>query len=151
MEYHFPLHRDMILNSNTQKGKHWGASAPKTKDLRELANAHRINHKIPRYERVQVDAHITYPDLKPHDVANLYPTMKAYVDGLVNDGKGILKDDSDVFLEGPFMHWTGNAPDRKDFYTFAITITEIPMRPIQKGAVGPKMKAFLTSVGVELQ
>ena len=148
MEYEFELHRSMILNVNATKGKHWGSTAGQTSDLKMLGNGHRLSHKLPRMQRCRIDVDVTYPDKRQHDVGNLYLTLKAYVDGLVNNGKGILHDDNDAFLEGPFARWTGRAPVRKDFYHLKVTITELPWRDIEKGAVGPALAAVLASAGV---
>lgn len=50
--------------------------------------------------------HVAWPNRRARDAANLQPTVKACIDGIVGDG-GLLPDDSDAHLEGPDIRPAG--------------------------------------------
>ena len=149
------IHKDMVLNANATKGKHWGASSPQIADLRTLGIVQ--SRRLPRFDRVRCDVTVSYPDRVERDAMNLYPTMKAYVDGLVNctpgtrQGRGILHDDSDFYLEGPFIRWSGKRSTSSRHFEFRIVLT--PLEPLEwdRDAVGKaalaRMDAALQGVG----
>lgn len=122
-----------ILNAN-QAYSHWGNRSGPAKLLRARGNVDK--RLLPRFERVRIDAVASYVDRRKRDVQNLYPTMKSYVDGLVDNegngtqalGKGILPDDNDTYLSGPFLHWSGMLSDRRKegLARFDLTFTPIP-------------------------
>lgn len=126
--------RDKLLNTNNAY-THWGNRSGPAKYLRELGKSH-APLLLPAFGRAKVDAYVSYPDRRKRDVQNLYPTMKSYVDGLVDNegqgtqshGKGILPDDNDAYLDGPFLHWTGMRSDRfkEGLFRFDILIREMP-------------------------
>jgi hypothetical protein len=141
------LHRGQILNANEEKGKHWGSSADRIQTLRQFGDLK--GRTLRRYERLRVTAKVSYPDHIGRDVMNLYPTMKAYVDGMVNGpqqyrmvrsektGKlrkkkftdpayGILPDDNDRYLVGPWMEWSGKVSGSKDKYLFEVLLEPLP-------------------------
>lgn len=131
IEYDWWLHKDFIKNANKGRG-HWGKDHKKTGPLRTFGAAH--HRKLGRYQKVQVDATVSYPVNRQRDVQNLQPTMKAYVDGLVDrpatvkgqkqgPARGILTDDDDAHLLGPFLHPSGVPSGRKDLYLFRVKIT----------------------------
>jgi len=133
IEWDWWLHKDFIKNAN-KSGGHWAANGnhKKTEALRMFGVAH--HRKLGRYKKVQVDATVSYPVNRQRDVQNLQPTMKAYVDGLVDRPKpvkgqkqgparGILVDDDDAHLLGPFLHPSGVRSGRKDLYLFRVKLT----------------------------
>jgi hypothetical protein len=116
------IHKGYILNANQRL--HWAPEAERKKVLRQLGN---LQHRtLPKWtQRVKIDAYVSYPARQPRDVANLHPTMKTVLDGLVDGGKGILPDDNDSYVSGPFLHPSGEKSGRKDWYRFDVTITEL--------------------------
>ena len=120
----------MILNSNDRHG-HWAQRSGPTKKLRELGNAHKAG--IPQLQRARISVVASYPDRRNRDSQNLYNTMKAYVDGLVDNqdgkgGRGILPDDNDFYLIGPHIEWSGMLSDRRaeKLFRFDVRIEELP-------------------------
>ncbi|MCP3426012.1 hypothetical protein NBM05_08355 [Rothia sp. AR01] len=55
--------------------------------------------------RVRIDASVFKARANRYDPANLYPTAKAVVDGLVD--YGLVVDDDWRHVEGPFLHHGG--------------------------------------------
>jgi hypothetical protein len=131
------IHADNILNANDRK--HWGATSGPKQVLRTLgkARARRIGE---RYGRVRITAEASYPDRQPRDAMNLYPTLKSYVDGMVDGGRGILPDDSDIYVSGPFIDWSGRRSPSRTEFLFRITMEEIPPLIPAMDAMGPKMR-----------
>lgn len=143
MTFDVRIHKATILNANKEKGKHWGSSHEQIQTLRQLGS--NKARQLPRYQRVRITALVSYPDRIGRDVMNLYPVMKAYVDGMVNgmpqytmkvdkNGKlkkrrlapdpntGILPDDNDRYLIGPHMEWSGELSGHKDHYLFRVKL-----------------------------
>ncbi|MER5649699.1 hypothetical protein [Streptosporangium sp. NPDC002524] len=56
--------------------------------------------RIPRLERTFVVSEFRPPRQGTRDAANLYPTVKACLDGIVV--AGVLADDSQTYVQGPF-------------------------------------------------
>lgn len=126
--------RQFTLNSNDASG-HWVKRSVPARWLRDKGQRDQVT--LPKFKRAQIDAIVSYPDRRRRDVQNLYPTMKSYVDGLVDNegngtqakGLGILPDDNDSYLSGPFLHWSGKLSDRpgKDgMFRFDLRILELP-------------------------
>jgi hypothetical protein len=119
IEFDFLLHRNHILNAN--KGyKHWSVRSEKVAIIRTYGMAQ--GRKLPKYRRVRMHVRVSYPDWRVRDVNNLQPTMKAFVDGLVDKGKGILPDDSDAFFEGPFMVASGQLSPKAHHFLFRVRL-----------------------------
>lgn len=123
-----PIHKDLVLNAN--KKLHW---APKAEKVRALKLMGRLRHRtLPKFSRVRMDVLVSYPDGRSRDVANLHPTMKHYLDGLVDQhpvtklGQGILPDDNDRFFKGPYLDPSGVKSRIKDNFIFEITLTPLP-------------------------
>ncbi|TMS00128.1 hypothetical protein [Nonomuraea basaltis] len=89
-----------LLNANDRL--HWAAEARITKDLRTLGHVLALKAKIPHLERAHIVCVYQPPDRRARDSANLHPTVKALVDGMVSDAK-ILPDDSSRYLSGPLV------------------------------------------------
>lgn len=68
--------------------------------------------------RVHIFAHIWKPRGGRYDPNNLWPTVKAAVDGLVE--AGFLVDDDHVHVEGPDMRHGGKGPA-----ALVLTVTEL--------------------------
>lgn len=143
--------RDLIRNSN-DRDNHWSERSGPVASLRQLALPH--VRAIPRMQRARIDVEVSYPDNVSRDAYNLYPTMKAFIDGLVNgipeydivmgkNGKprkkrrpprkdfGFLVDDNDKYLSGPHMEWSGrlsSSTGRLGSFQFDLTITELEPR-----------------------
>lgn len=125
------IHKSMVLNQNRLPHHH--VKAPIIRDLKLLGKA--AGRKLGRkFQRVQLDVTVAYPTAASADVGNYYPTMKAYVDGMVDKPKavkgmkqqparGVLTDDSDAFFRGPFLHPAGEKSGRKDWFRFDCRLT----------------------------
>jgi hypothetical protein len=120
------IHKSMVLNQNNLP--HWHPGNKIKNDLKVLGKVAGKGLKK-RFKRVKLDVTVSYPVLWSADVANYYPTMKAYVDGMVDKPKtvkgqkaqpsrGCLIDDSDAHFSGPFMHPSGERSGRKDYFRF---------------------------------
>lgn len=139
--FHRTLHlpHALILNSNDRHG-HWGQRSGPTAQLRLLGNSHKRG--IPQLERARITVTASYPDRRQRDSQNLYNTMKAYVDGLVDNvkgpdgkkvgGKGILIDDNDFFLIGPHLQWSGMLSDRRKEKLFRFDVLIEELEPVDK-------------------
>ncbi|GAB7044919.1 hypothetical protein [Catenuloplanes indicus] len=66
---------------------------------REAARIYAQGVKLPRLERAHLLVELRFPDARRRDVHNLYPTIKACIDGFVDHG--LLPDDSHQYLVGP--------------------------------------------------
>ncbi|MEU4229548.1 hypothetical protein AB0F17_35070 [Nonomuraea sp. NPDC026600] len=101
-----------VLNANHRM--HWGPAATITRALRQAAWVMLLQQKIPTLERAYVQAVYCPPDRRVRDAANLQPTYKALIDGLIAASKearkqqlagrlryGLLRDDDDKHLTGP--------------------------------------------------
>lgn len=110
-------HPQQLMTANQRRG-HWGGRHKATKTWRQLAGvqAHNavVRGDIPRnLTGVHLVMTFAWPDQRRRDVANLAPTAKALVDGLV-DAK-VLVDDSDRHITGPDL--------RRAVGPHAITVT----------------------------
>lgn len=89
-----------LLNANHRP--HWSTRARITKELRWAAYVLAKQTRIPRIGRAHIHCIYEPPRVRAvRDVANLAPSAKACVDGLID--VGVLEDDSDRFLVGPDM------------------------------------------------
>lgn len=88
-----------LLSANGRE--HWRARAAVTAELRRTAGWLARVQKIPRLERAHVLAVYHPPDRRRRDPANLYPSVKACVDGLTD--AGAWADDDASHLAGPDM------------------------------------------------
>lgn len=157
----FDLHESYVLNANKAAG-HWAKNSDGKEVVRKLGHTHQRTHRLPRLERARIDVKVSYPTRRLQDVMNLYPTMKAYVDGLVNGlpqyeivaakggipkkkrlapdvAFGILPDDNDIFLSGPHMEWSGRVSDRKAHFQFEVTLTELPRLVLPRDVIPPSI------------
>lgn len=115
------LHESNHLNANQRL--HWALANQRKRVLHTLGRAHA--RKLGKHEKVRFEVEVSYPRKIRRDVNNLQPTMKHYIDGLVDSGNGILPDDSDEYVVGPFMTHSGWRCERPGHYLFRITMTDI--------------------------
>ena len=89
-----------LLSAN-DRGTSWQAKAAKTKWIRNAAHCITIAEHggKPPLGRVHLTVYIAAPTNRRRDAANLSPTIKAGLDGIVSGG--LLVDDSDAHLVGP--------------------------------------------------
>jgi hypothetical protein len=87
------------LNSN-DRGT-WKARLELTRELRKEGEETAEASRVPPLARARIVAVYEPPDWRRHDPANLYATVKVYVDGLRD--ASVLEDDSAEYLIGPFM------------------------------------------------
>jgi Holliday junction resolvase RusA-like endonuclease len=88
-----------LLNANQRY--HWRVRAERTKHIRSTAEILARGAKIPTLARAHIIGEFRPPNRRRRDVANLYPSFKAAIDGLVD--AGVLEDDDDTHLVGPDM------------------------------------------------
>jgi crossover junction endodeoxyribonuclease RusA len=108
-----------LLNSN-HRG-HWSRRQRLTKDLRWAACCLARSALVPQLERAHVEAVYEPPDRRRRDPANLYPSIKACVDGLVD--ARVLPDDDAAHLVGPDMRLSTTPHPRG---RLVLIITELP-------------------------
>lgn len=93
--------RGEVMSANDRHA-HWAARAEATATLRDRGWFAARAAGFPHLEEPQrLVVSVWYPDRRHRDVANLYPTVKALLDGLV-DAK-VLTDDDDAHLSGPWL------------------------------------------------
>lgn len=133
IEWDLYLHKDSVMNAN-DKYRHWSDKARKVEMLKLVGSLDA--RKLGRYRHVTMDVDVSYPVNRNRDVSNLHPTMKHYVDGLVNKPKtvrgqkqgparGFLADDDDSQFRGPFLHPTGVRSPVKDQYLFHVKLSVV--------------------------
>lgn len=89
-----------LLNANHRL--HWAKKSRTTRTIRGAAcDAARNLLSMPRLQRAHVAGLYEPPDKRRRDPANLYPSFKAAIDGLVD--AGVLPDDDAEHLDGPDM------------------------------------------------
>jgi len=120
------IHKSLVLNQNSLP--HWGKATPIKRDLKLLGKA--AGRKLGRkFHKVKLTVAVSYPVAWSADASNYYPTMKAYVDGMVDipppvkgqkrqPARGCLVDDSDAYFDGPHLTGTGVKSERKDHFLF---------------------------------
>lgn len=116
----FDCYRTWLLNANDRS--HWARKAADTKRLRQLAWAAARGAHIPPMDRARCTVTITWRTDRRRDPANLYPSVKAWIDGIVD--AHILPDDDQHHLEGPDMR--ANVDPTLDPKHVHITITLDP-------------------------
>lgn len=76
---------------------HWAVKASTTREVRRATCA--LGRKAPRADRLIVTLHYQPKDRRRRDAHNLWPTLKACVDGLVD--AGIVPDDDTEHVSTP--------------------------------------------------
>lgn len=90
---------DEILSMNGRL--HWARKASITESWRTAGWVYARRAKVPRLERARIDVMFHFPTARRRDRSNLMATVKCLVDGITT--AGVLEDDSDEYLEGPFI------------------------------------------------
>lgn len=88
-----------FLNSNERA--HWARRRDVTEWYRSEACEAAKTANLQPVDRAHLTAVVSFGDNRRRDVANVYPTVKACVDGLVD--AGLLLDDNDRYVVGPDM------------------------------------------------
>lgn len=108
--------RNPMLNANDHD--HWRVQAPIKKEWRRrgrgYGNALRLRDL--HLQHARIDYYVNKPTAGRSDAGNFYPTAKHIIDGLID--AGLLPDDNDKYLDGPFPHQGNKAP-----YSMTIVIT----------------------------
>jgi hypothetical protein len=76
---------------------------PDRRAWRDAGQIYARQAKLPRLHRAHIVAELCFADARHRDVHNLYPTIKAVVDGLID--YGLLPDDSHHYLVGPDLRY----------------------------------------------
>lgn len=95
-----------FLNSNQRL--HRMAAAKLTKAWREAGRQAVDMAWEPYVGKVHITAHIWKPRAGRYDANNLWPTVKAAIDGVVDSG--LLVDDDHLHVVGPDMRHGGKGP-----------------------------------------
>lgn len=108
------VHKAHLMSANDRK--HWSKKRVQTSVLRALAAADLRavlaplglypSERRPLMQRAHVVVEVAWPTRRRRDVANVAPTVKALIDGLVTDGH-LLPDDDDAHLTGPDLRPAG--------------------------------------------
>jgi hypothetical protein len=97
------MHTTNLLTANQRL--HWAAKAQTTRTLRLMGAWAAKEQGIPVMDRAHLTVWVSWPDHRRRDVANISPTLKALIDGIVQDAKR-LPDDDDRHLIGPDLRVT---------------------------------------------
>jgi len=109
-----------LLNANDRS--HYRERSKKTERLRD--GAFRAAGKKPvTFGKVKVRCIFRAPDNRRRDTANLYPSFKAILDGLVD--AGVIKDDNDKYVVSFELLRGENLPRVKNGQLI-IEIIEVP-------------------------
>lgn len=86
-----------LLTANEMRAKgHWSKFYTIIRSWRAMSCLIAEQQKIPLLEKVKIRAVYHPPDNRRRDTSNIFPTIKAAVDGIVD--AGVLKDDSDKYV-----------------------------------------------------
>lgn len=100
-EFSIPVDKDLWkqwhLSANQRP--HPQVRANKTRWWRQLAKAMCLNAGLSPLDKVRIEVWYRFPDNRRREVANLQPTSKAIVDGIVDSG--VIPDDRDEVCVGP--------------------------------------------------
>lgn len=105
------------LNSNQRLHHH--VKAKRTAAWRARAHVAAIQAGKPRLDRAHIRVTVHSTTNRRRDVLNLAPTVKACIDGLVQDA-GVLPDDSDTYVIGPDLR----PGDKRPVFTLTITLDD---------------------------
>lgn len=90
--------RGRPVSLNAERKGHWSDRAEATQDFVQQAKILAKAAKIPRLECILVEATPFYPNLAGHtDVGNVYPSVKAAIDGIVK--AGVIPDDKPPYVQ----------------------------------------------------
>ena len=101
---------------NANERAHWASKAKRTRYWRDRAAWIAKRAGIPHMERAHITVTVHKTTNRRYDPANLAPTAKAIVDGLVD--AGVLDDDDKTRVIGPDMR----AGEKSDVRQLVVTI-----------------------------
>lgn len=87
------------LNANDRM--HWAQKARVTRTWRQAGLITARQQQLPAFERIEIRVWVHKTTARRYDAMNLYPTFKAFVDGLVD--YGLIPDDDNEHLLGPII------------------------------------------------
>lgn len=129
--YTFTITQAQLLTANQRL--HWRQRAERTKHLRQRgAYAQQLDGG--RLERATLVAQFTYPDRRRRDDANLAPTVKALIDGIVSG-----------YSPGP--SWRGLLPDDDANHLVAVTYRRAGIDPRLKTPRAVRVELVFEEVG----
>lgn len=91
--------------SANDRGAHWSARSRRTQLLVDKGFVLARAARVPALGQAVLTVAVSWPNRQRRDVSNLQPSFKALVDGMVK--AGVLVDDDDTHLWGPFPFVTG--------------------------------------------
>lgn len=104
-----------LLNANDRN--HWRVKARLSRALRDYARYVAGPTLRPVTVRQHVTVTFAFPDRRRRDIANLAPTVKAWIDGFTD--AGIWMDDDDQWVLGPDLRLN---PERSPLKAVQVTI-----------------------------
>lgn len=107
---------------NVNDRMHWAKRARQTRTWREAGAVKARDECLPRLDRAEIRIWVHKTTARKYDAMNLYPTWKAFVDGLVD--YGLLPDDDNDHLTGPLIFAGAKHPEPGA--TISITALEKP-------------------------
>jgi len=116
------VHRTNVLTSNQRR--HYQDTARATKVLRLTGKLNAESQGLKPMTRVHLHVFVGWPDRRRRDVPNLWPTIKALVDGIVD--AGILPDDNDDVVTALTFRRSGELHAAKDTVALSIVLEEAP-------------------------
>lgn len=140
------LDHSIVTSANKKRDRmHQSAINAKVRQAgRQFASA-RLN--VPRLTRAVVWVEVRRPKNSHGDAANLHPTVKALTDGALVDS-GLLPDDSDKYLRGPFIIPSDEHPRMPGRWEFTVYI--FPARSFHPTFRTRKALEILTSALADL-
>nr|DAR31111.1 MAG TPA: Endodeoxyribonuclease RusA [Caudoviricetes sp.] len=106
-----------LLSINKLMSEHWRTRQKSSKYWRKAGK--KVSENLPEMQPpVECHVYIYRARGGRYDPGNYYPTAKAILDGIVDDG--ILADDSHEYLDGPHLHHGGidrNNPRLEIFFS----------------------------------
>lgn len=103
-----PLGQKTFLSTNKQSASHWTTRSKNAKAWRQAASndAKQQNNPLPTgLDYATIDAWVYKTRAGRYDPANLYPCLKAIIDGYVD--AGLTEDDNYKHIDGPHLHHGG--------------------------------------------
>lgn len=112
-----------ILTANQRL--HWAEKARRTRVIRQRARYAKRGpeHYVPM-GRARCVAYVTYRDRRRRDSANVAPTLKACIDGVVDSG--LLPDDDNDHLIGPDIRVTEPNPGQRGYLHIRLVFEALP-------------------------
>lgn len=114
-----PIERMTAINANDRL--HYMRRAARVRDIRGRGRLFARSAMLPKLVRAQIDVDVARPTFAG-DAANWHPTVKPLVDGFID--YGLLPDDRDRYLRGPFLH-PSSRRSRRGVVEFDFTITDL--------------------------